>query len=441
MKSLDMKDMKEKLLALWRKIIWSWSPNSNREASEAVVKNFWLHWFPSKISLPSMSWGFSFWLGTASACLFVILTLTGLLLLFFYIPSVRDAYWSMKDIDNVVVFGWLLRSQHRWAAQLMVGAVFFHLVRVFFTAAYRDQRVWNWFIGLALFVLTIFLSFSGYILPWDQLAYWALTIGMGIAAEVPFIGEEIRFIFLGGNILGQASLIRFFVLHNFFLPALLVILFALHMWRIRKDGGLASMDRLIHETKLKEIPVSPTKTYSLLGVTKGTTIHTATTEVLDESNSVRTSPNLTRRIALVFLVTTFVTLAMALVFPVGLEGPADYSVTPIPAKAPWYFLWLQELTAITTVTIGNFTISGGLIGGVLIPGFLGLLAITWPFLDRSPKEAIGVWFHKSRRKQNIVFTLICVAVITLIIIGVYLRGPYWKFYWPWQPWPEIPTIF
>ncbi|NIR52963.1 MAG: DUF4405 domain-containing protein, partial [Phycisphaerae bacterium] len=316
-----------------------------------------------------------------------ILALTGLLLLFFYIPSVRDAYWSMKDIDNVVVFGWLLRSQHRWAAQLMVGAVFFHLVRVFFTAAYRDQRVWNWYIGIALFVLTIFLSFSGYILPWDQLAYWALTIATGIAAEFPFFGEDIRFVLLGGNVLGQSSLIRFFVLHNFLLPTLVIILFALHMWRIRKDGGLACMERLIHETKLRDIAVSPTKTYSLLGVTAGTTIHAATTEVLDDSNSVRTSPNLTRRLALVLLVTTVVTLILALALPVGLEEPANPAVTPIPAKAPWYFLWLQELTAITTVKIGGITLSGGLVGGILVPGFLGLLAVVWPFLDKSPKEA------------------------------------------------------
>jgi quinol-cytochrome oxidoreductase complex cytochrome b subunit len=388
-----------------------------------------------------MSWGYSFWLGTISACLFVILTFTGLILLYFYIPSINDAYWSIKDIENVVVFGSLLRAQHRWAAELMVAFAFFHLVRVFFTAAYRDQRVWNWYIGLALFILTLFLSFTGYILPWDQLAYWALTIATGIAGEFPFLGEGIRFLLLGGNMLGQNSLLRFFVFHNFFLPALVLIFFALHMWRIRKDGGLTCMDRLMDETKSKEIPVSPTKTYSLLGVTKGTTIHAETTEVLDDGNSTHTSPHLTRRIALVFLLTTIVTLVLALFFPIGLEEAANPSVTPIPAKAPWYFLWLQELTAITTIRIGGFTISGGLIGGILIPGFLLLLSIFWPFLDKSPKEAIGVWFHKTRRIQNITFIIISVAIIILLIVGTYLRGPYWEFYWPWQPWPEIPTLY
>ncbi len=433
--------MKEKLNVLWRKLTWSWFPRSDREASESVVKNFWLHWFPSRISLRSMSWRYSLWLGTISASLFAILTITGVLLLFFYIPSIQNAYWSIKDLENVVVFGWLLRSQHRWAAHLMVAVVFFHLMRVFFTAAYRDQRVWNWYIGIALLLLTLFLSFSGYILPWDQLGYWALTIGTGIAGAIPFFGKSIQFLLVGGNIIGQSSLLRFFVLHNFFLPVMLLFLFALHMWRIRKDGGLASMDRLIHETSLKEIPVSPTKTYSLLGVTKGATIQVATTEVLDEKNSVRTSPHLIRRIALVFLVTTIFTLILAFLSPAPLEEPANPSVTPIPAKAPWYFLWLQELIAITTIKIGSITVSGALIGGILVSGFLLLLAVVWPFLDKSPREAIGVWFHKSRRIQNSVFIFICVAITVLIIIGVYLRGPYWNFYWPWQPWPEIPKLF
>ncbi len=433
--------MKEKLGYIWRKLTWTWSPKSNREASESIVRNFWLHWFPSRISLRSLGWGYSLWLGTISASLFAILAITGVLLLYFYIPSIQNAYWSIKDLDNVVVFGWLLRAQHRWAAHLMVAIVFLHLMRVFFTAAYRDRRIWNWYIGIVLLVLTLFLSFSGYILPWDQLAYWALTIGMGIASAIPFLGKSINFLLVGGNVIGQNSLLRFFVLHNFFLPALLLFLFVLHMWRIRKDGGLACMDGLIHETGSNEIPESPTKTYSLLGVTEGTTIQVSTTEVLDESNSVRSSPNLVRRIALVFLVTTIITLILAMVSPAPLEEPANPSVTPIPAKAPWYFLWLQELIAVTTVRIGKITISGALIGGILVSGFLFLLAIVWPFLDRSPKEAIGVWFHKSRKIQNAVFIFICVIVIALIIIGVYLRGPYWNFYWPWQPWPEMPTLF
>jgi quinol-cytochrome oxidoreductase complex cytochrome b subunit len=433
--------MKERLSRFWKRMAWSWSPRSNREASESVVQNFWLHWFPSRVSLRSLSWSYSFWLGSCAACLFAVLALTGFLLLCFYVPSVEDAYRSVKDIEYVVTFGWLLRAQHRWAAHLMVALVFFHLVRVFLTAAYRGQRIWNWYIGIALMAVTLFLSFSGYLLPWDQLAYWALTIGTGIASSLPFLGQSIRFLAVGGNVIGQSSLLRFYALHNFFLPAGLLFLFALHMWRIRKDGGLACVDHLALQTKSKTIPMSPTKTYSLLGITEGTTVHVSTTEILDESNSVHASPHLVRRIALVFLLTTIITLALALVFPPPLEAPANPSVTPIPAKAPWYFVWLQELIAVTTVKIGSLSVSGGLIGGILIPGFLVLLAILWPFLDKSPREAIGVWFHRSRRIQNLVFLLLCAVILILIVIGVYLRGPYWNFYWPWQAWPQTPTWF
>jgi cytochrome b-561 len=433
--------MKAKFLLFWKKMTWAWSPRSDREASESVVKNFWLHWFPSRIYRGSLSWGYSLWLGTFSACLFIILALTGILLLFFYVPSVQNAYWSIKDLENVVNFGWLLRSQHRWAAHLMVGAAFLHLVRVFLTGAYRGKRVWNWYIGIALFIATLFLSFSGYLLPWDQLAYWALTIGTGIANAIPLIGESVRSLLIGGNSIGQSSLLRFFGLHNFFLPAVLLFLFALHMWRIRKDGGLACVDHLVLKTKSRPISVSPTKTYSLLGIAEGTTIQVSTTEVLDEDNSVHSSPHLVRRIAIVLLLTTILTLFLALLFPAPLEEAANPSVTPIPAKAPWYFLWLQELIATTTVKIGKISISGGLIGGILVPGFLILLALIWPFLDKSPQESIGVWFHKSRTRQNVVFLLLCTAVIILIIIGVFLRGPYWNFYWPWQHWPTIPTLY
>lgn len=433
--------MLDKINGIWKKLTWTWNPSSDRESSESIVQNFWLHWFPSRVSLRSMSWSFSLWLGTVSAALFFILAVTGILLLFFYVPSIERAYWSIKDLENVVTFGSLLRAQHRWAAHFMVGVVFLHLVRVFLTASYRDKRVWNWYIGLVLLVMTLFLSFSGYLLPWDQLAYWALTIGTGIANAIPLLGESIRFLLVGGNAIGQASLTRFYVLHNFLLPAGLMLFFALHMWRIRKDGGLSSMDRLVYESGSKAIPVSPTKTYSLLGLTKGTSIQVSTTEVLDETNSVRSVPHLLRRIAVVFLAVTVVTLVLALLFPSPLEEPANPFVTPIPAKAPWYFLWLQELIAVTTLKIGKFTVSGGLIGGILVPGILILLAVIWPFLDKSPKEAVGVWFHKSRRIQNAVFIAICVVIIGLIIIGVYLRGPYWNFYWPWQPWPTIPTLF
>ncbi|MCL6650575.1 MAG: cytochrome B6, partial [Chloroflexi bacterium] len=113
---------------------------------------------------------------------------------------------------------------------------------------------------------------------------------------------------------------------------------------------------------------------------------------------------------------------------------------PNPAKAPWYFLWLQELVALTTVRIGTYTLNGAFVGGVLIPGLLILWSAIWPYLDRSSTASVGVWFPTERRRQNLVFLLIVAGILVLIVTGT-LRGPYWEFYWPWEPWPEIPRRF
>jgi quinol-cytochrome oxidoreductase complex cytochrome b subunit len=130
---------------------------------------------------------------------------------------------------------------------------------------------------------------------------------------------------------------------------------------------------------------------------------------------------------------------MTLLLKTPLEEPANPSVTPNPAKAPWYFLWLQELVADTTIKIGDFTISGGLVGGVIIPGILLFLLIITPFIDKSPVKSIGVWFAKERRKQIIVFLVLIFLILILILIGTYMRGPNWRLYWPWESWPEKPV--
>jgi quinol-cytochrome oxidoreductase complex cytochrome b subunit len=133
--------------------------------------------------------------------------------------------------------------------------------------------------------------------------------------------------------------------------------------------------------------------------------------------------------------------ALTIVFRAPLEGPANPAVTPNPAKAPWYFLWLQELVTTTTVTIGGFTINGALVGGIIIPGLLVVAALAWPYFDKSAVRSVGVWFAKERRRQNLVFLLIVLAILILTVIGTFLRGPYWNFYWPWESWPEMPRKF
>ncbi len=427
------------------KPFWSFRPASDREAGDAVVSNFLLHWFPAKVYKPSLDWNYSFWLGTASAALFFLLILSGLPLLVLYVPSVERAYGSVKDIEYVVTFGTWIRAVHRISAHLMVAVVFLHLVRVFLTGAYKSgvgrgqMREWNWVMGVGMLLLTLFLSFTGYLLPWDQLAYWAVTVGTNIASAVPVAGPKIRELLIGGRSIEQATLIRFYVLHIVFLPAALGALFVYHMWRIRKDGGLAKSDRDVLLPAAQEVAPGKTKTYSLLGVARGTspTIRTKSLEARDVS--VNSVPDLTRRIAIVVLGTMAVVSILAAFVPSPLEEPANALVTPNPAKAPWYFLWLQEIVTDTTVRIGSFTINGAFLGGAVLPGLLITLLTVWPWLDRSPAAATGVWFAASRRKQNAVFLALVLAVVLFTVIGTFMRGPYWHFYWPWQAWPDLPT--
>ena len=267
----------------WEKFKWSWTPETKRQAGDSVVKNFLLHWFPAKVTRESVSWNYSFWLGTISAILFLILIVTGIPLMFLYVPSVERAYLSVKDIEFTVAFGWFLRGLHRISAHLMVAVVFLHFVRVFLTGAYKNgtavnqNRPLNWIIGIGLLLVTLLLSFTGYLLPWDQLAYWAITVGTNIASAAPVLGEAMRFFLLGGTTIEQNTLLRFYVLHCFFLPLLVLLLFSYHMWRVRKDGGLACVDRLSLEQKKENVVPIKSKTYSLLGITRGATVHVETT--------------------------------------------------------------------------------------------------------------------------------------------------------------------
>lgn len=432
---------------IWDQILWTWRPTGERQAGDSVVRNLLLHWFPAKVTRRSLSFNYSFWLGTISAILFLILCVTGTMLMFLYVPSVERAYQSIKDLEFVVSFGSFIRGLHRICAHLMVAVVFLHMVRVFLTAAYRNgtganqNRPLNWILGVGLLLATLLLSFTGYLLPWDQLAYWAITVGTNIASAAPIVGDKIKFVLLGGNHIDQNTLLRFYVLHCFFLPVIVAFIFAWHMWRVRKDHGLACVDQLALKQKAEQVMPVKTKTYSLLGIAKGRTVHVETSLVDADVHTVPSSPNLTRRLLFVALATAFVTCILTLLVQAPLEEAANPRVTPNPAKAPWYFLWLQELVTDTTIHIGSFTINGALVGGIILPGILVLLLAIWPYLDKSPVSAVGVWFAKERRLQNITFLLVVLAILVLTAVGTFMRGPYWKFFWPWQTWPELPKIF
>jgi cytochrome b-561 len=490
---------------IWKQLLWPWNPESNLEAGDAIVKNFLLHWFPNRVTRKSLSFNYSMYLGTITFILFLILGVTGLILMFLYVPSVERAYWSMKDIDFAVSFGWFLRRAHRLSAHLMVVAVFLHMFRVFYTSAYKDgntvgsKRSLNWVLGVGLLVITLLLSFTGYLLPWDQLAYWAITVGTSIAAVVPVFGEKTKEFLLGGTMIGQNTLIRFYVLHVFLLPAVLLGLAIWHMWRIRKDGGLAIVEQVRNEVKELE-PQLPkkTKTYSILGIKKGVSVQVMDPTVLNEENSLPSSPHLIMRILNIVLITVLITVFLSFFIPAPLEAPANPEVTPNPAKAPWYFRGLQELISYS-----------GFVGGVLIPmlAILGLAAI--PFVDKEQRN-LGVWFTDSTGKKwawigafwGLLSTVLCVFIglkipireiflgiesqiffeivnpailllFTFIILYIFsykktkshrtagittftafiivfvlltytgsaLRGPNWLFFWPWEAWPAHPIPY
>jgi cytochrome b6 len=173
---------------------------------------------------------------------FTIQVTTGLLLMLYYHPSIPQAYADMKDLQFVVSSGVFLRNLHRWSAHAMVFLVFGHLAKVFYRGAFRPPRELNWIVGVFLLMLTLLSSYTGYLLPWDQLSYWGVTVGSNIMSSTPFIGEKLRFILLGGNTVNANALLRFYVLHVVILPLSAILLISIHLWRLHKDGGMYSPD-------------------------------------------------------------------------------------------------------------------------------------------------------------------------------------------------------
>lgn len=248
-----MEELKNKIInsQIWRSIFRHGYPDTEKNRVLIIITNFFLHLHPAKMKKHGMKITYTWCLGGISFFLFFVLTVTGILLMFYYRPTVEYAYHDMKDLEFVVTLGILLRNLHRWAAHGMVLTVILHMVRVFLTGSYRPPREFNWGIGVSLLVLTVLLSYTGYLLPWDQLAFWGVTVGTNMASAVPFLGSEgpfsivdagsdVRFLMLGGRTVGQNALLRFYVLHVIALPLIMVIFMAVHFWRIRKDGGIST---------------------------------------------------------------------------------------------------------------------------------------------------------------------------------------------------------
>ena len=224
---------------IWQSVFRSGYPDTPRNQMLVVATNVFLHLHPTRLHRTHVKITHTYCLGGLSFFLFLGLTVTGVMLMFYYVPSVDRAYQDVSALETNVRFGLLMRNLHRWMAHAMVITVFLHMMRVFYTGAYKPPREFNWAVGVILLVLTLLLSFTGYLLPWDQLALWAITVGTNMIGSAPVLGEQSRFILIGGFEVGPNALIRFYTLHVIALPLLASIFMAVHFWRIRRDGGLA----------------------------------------------------------------------------------------------------------------------------------------------------------------------------------------------------------
>lgn len=213
--------------------------DSPRNRSYVVMNNVLYHLHPVKVKRHGVKLSYTLCLGGLSFFLFILLTITGIFLMFYYTPAADTAYADIQSLSTNVAFGTLVRNMHRWGAHLMVLSVFLHMSRVFYHGAYKPPREFNWVIGVLLLFLTLFLSFSGYLLPWDQLALWAVTVGTNMAGFIPVVGSQAKFALLAGVEVSGATLLRFYVLHVLAFPFILVIFLAVHFWRVRKDGGIS----------------------------------------------------------------------------------------------------------------------------------------------------------------------------------------------------------
>lgn len=250
-----MKKVLEKITEsqLWRSIFRHRFSDTPRNRVLTIVSNFFLHLHPPKLHKTGLKFTHTFCLGGLTFYMFIVETVTGVLLMFYYRPTAEYAYLDMRLLEHAVRFGPIMRNLHRWAAHAMVILVMMHMLRVFLTGSYKPPREFNWTVGVALLVLTLLLSFTGYLLPWDQLAFWAITVGTRMGGATPFLGAEgpfhsllsirpdndVRFLLLGDTIVGANALLRFYVLHCIFLPLAATVLMFVHFWRVRKDGGIS----------------------------------------------------------------------------------------------------------------------------------------------------------------------------------------------------------
>jgi quinol-cytochrome oxidoreductase complex cytochrome b subunit len=415
-------------------------PVSDRSRAEAMFNNFFLHIQGVKTHVNTLRPTYTLGLGLITFFLLMIAIVTGVLLMIYYSPSIENAYNSVKDLNYVVFGGRLIRNMHKWSGEGMIIFVMLHMARVFYTGSYKKGREFNWVIGIVLLMLTFGLNLTGYMLPWDQLSYWALVIvsniiqaskevtdALGITAYTD-IGGVMKELFLGGSVPGKEALNRVYLLHIMVLPLALFMIIGVHFWRVRKDGGLTrpenfevqESDHSYAELPDKKQGTFPrTKSYGLMELAHGKTPSVNR----DVENTVMSWPNL-----LIAEIAIFVfCLAAVLIYSHYIDAPlkelANASIPENPAKAPWYFLGLQELVSYSAF-----------MGGMGLPGLAlgGLFLI--PYLDRE-QDHVGIWFSNAQGKK-VALQAFILGTSGLIFVLAFVINFGWFRNW----WPNIPQL-
>ncbi|NNJ13218.1 cytochrome bc complex cytochrome b subunit [Chloroflexales bacterium ZM16-3] len=344
-------------------------PPEDRSRMRAVANNLVLHLHPTRVPAPALRFSRTWGLGGISALLSVLLIATGVLLMFRYDASIERAYPAVQAMETVIPFGSLLRGIHHWAGNLLMITVVLHMVRVFASGGFRGERRMNWVVGLGMLVLVLTFNFTGYLLPWDQLAFWAITVGTGLLIYVPLVGQAISDFLLGGPEVAQSALRNFYALHVALLPVVLIFGLSYHFWRVRKDGGVTIPPQSEQVTKLTTIP------------------HLVTAELG------------------VALITLAGLVIFAMAVPAPLEALANAAHPPNPAKAAWYFLGVQELLMHMHPLAALSLAASGLLGLAVLP--------LW---DRDTSDE-GVYFRsQTGRRAGMIGAALAIVLTPLLVL-------------------------
>jgi quinol-cytochrome oxidoreductase complex cytochrome b subunit len=347
-------------------------PGRESKSSKKILNSLLLHFRPRTVDERTLRFTLTWGLGGMAAVLVLLLFCTGVMLKFVYEPSPTRAYESILYLQQNIVFGQMTRNIHHWSGNILLLIVFLHFLRVFFTGAYTAPRQFNWVIGLALLCSVLLSAFTGYLLPWDQLGFWAVTICTTMLEYVPLVGKWLRESIQGGPEMGPAILTIFYAIHTAVMPAVLLFLMGFHFWRVRKAKGLVVL----------RSPAEPPET---------------------RGESVSSTPDLLVREVAVGLALLAFIMVFSMLFNAPLADKANPGLSPNPTKAPWYFLGVQEL-------LMHFH---PLYSLVIIPVLSGLFLLAIPYLDYG-KDVSGVWFISSRGRKIALAAAVISALLTAV---------------------------